>query len=241
MSLLSWHFSVGFSPCRSPNMWDASCENWNFSLKKGSFKSSFMTAWSPEWDFFPPESVVQAAVVSRPDISLLYKLTLAAVWLESEWILLREWWTCFALLLCHLTSPKDRFHVKLLILSFSSPSRLPPVYLLCLRWVKAQHTSLWLCIYLSYSHIVIVLLTVNTGNKRWSQCPQNCALAKMWLGEIGQGSRLHSGWWPVMETHQRFPDPNLLTSACISSCNLYMRASAVPSEHHLVLLRWAFC
>lgn len=181
-------------------MWDASCENQNFSLKKESFKSSFRAAQSPEWHFFPPELVVQVVFVTSPDISLLYKLTSAATGLESERILLKEWWMYFASLLCHLSSPNDHFHVKRLILSFSPPSAFPPlpsVYFLCLHLVKTHHPSLWLCIYLSYSHLkVIELLTVNICNKIYSKCPPNCALEKLWLGETGRGNRLHSGWWP---------------------------------------------
>lgn len=49
-----------------------------------------MTARSPELGFFPPQLVVQVVVVTSPDVSLLYKLPLAAVGLESEQILLKE-------------------------------------------------------------------------------------------------------------------------------------------------------
>lgn len=48
-----------------------------------------MRACSPEVDFFPPKLAVQEQVVTSPDVSLPYKLTLAAVGLESERILLR--------------------------------------------------------------------------------------------------------------------------------------------------------
>lgn len=41
-----------------------------------------MRACSPELDFFPPKSGVQVQVVTSPDVSLWYKLTLAAVGLE---------------------------------------------------------------------------------------------------------------------------------------------------------------
>lgn len=75
-----------------------------------------MTAWSPELDFLPSELLVQVVVVTSPDISLLYKLTLATVGFESERILLRESWMCFASLLCHLSSWNGHFHMKLLII-----------------------------------------------------------------------------------------------------------------------------
>lgn len=142
MSPWSWHFSMAFSPCQSPNVQSASCENLNFSHKKGSFKSSFMTACSPELDFFPPELVVQVVVVTSPDISLLYKLTLAALGLELEQILLKEWWMYFVPLLCHLSSRNNHFHVKLLILSFSPPSSPPPLFSLLAFSQNTAHISL---------------------------------------------------------------------------------------------------
>lgn len=69
-----------------------------------------MTGWSPELDFLPSKLLVRVVVVTSPDISLLYKLTLATVGFESEQILLKESWMCFAL------SLNGHFHVKLLII-----------------------------------------------------------------------------------------------------------------------------
>lgn len=75
-----------------------------------------MTGWSPELDFLPSKLLVWVVVVTSPDISLLYKLTLATVGFESERILLKESWLCFASLLFHLSSLNGYFHVKLLII-----------------------------------------------------------------------------------------------------------------------------
>lgn len=80
---------------------------------------------------------------------------------------------------------------------FYTPPPDSPIYFLCLHLIKTLHVSLWLCIYLSYSHLrAIVLLTVRICNKIQSQWPQNCTLEKMCLGETGQSNRLHLGWWP---------------------------------------------
>lgn len=75
-----------------------------------------MTGWSPELGFLPSKLLGRVVVVTSPDISLLYKLTLVTVRFESEQILLKESWMCFASLLCHLSSLNGHFHVKLLII-----------------------------------------------------------------------------------------------------------------------------